>query len=108
MLPDNGFLTIREAWDEFHGPIAQARSYDSRWPFNRNADRRYRRRAEFINIIKARAEKAGQSSDFYLSEFEKKYSGRTINSILEELKREAKGVPPLASLNPEEEPEVQE
>ncbi|KAF8908740.1 hypothetical protein BGZ58_006074, partial [Dissophora ornata] len=63
MLADNGQLTVCQAWDEYHGPIAAARRQDSSWPYTTARRRALQRRQQFIALIKANAEEDGHSTE---------------------------------------------
>lgn len=89
MKPDNGQITVKQAWDEFHGPIAEAKNRDKKWPYTSSRKRAYHRRKQFIELIKGMAED-GQPSEAFLDEVSEKYRGRTINNVLEELKQLSK------------------
>ncbi|KAG0002704.1 hypothetical protein BGZ65_002410 [Modicella reniformis] len=90
MLQDNGLLSIQQVWDEFHGPIQQAISGDSKWPYTESRKKAYRRRREFVDMIKDQAHREHQPFNEVLEVFKKKYENRTINSIREEIKEKAK------------------
>ncbi|KAF9180590.1 hypothetical protein BGZ51_006094 [Haplosporangium sp. Z 767] len=56
MLSDSGeSLTVRQAWDEFHDPIAQAKRMDPAWPYTLLRKKLYSRRRKFINLTKENA-----------------------------------------------------
>lgn len=56
MLPDRGALTVRAAWDEFHGPLSHLRSqgWFSNDPKTKKA---YSRRREFVLLVQEAAER---------------------------------------------------
>ncbi|KAG0206279.1 hypothetical protein BGX31_002819 [Mortierella sp. GBA43] len=87
MAPDNGSLTIRQAWNEYHGPISEAKLADPKWPYTAARSKAYRRRRELITLIEAKAQADGRSIEVVLATLEETYKDRTINSFEEWLRQ---------------------
>ncbi|KAI8606631.1 hypothetical protein EDD21DRAFT_410014 [Dissophora ornata] len=97
MLPDSGLLTVRQAWDEFHGPISHAKEDDRAWPFTTARKRAYTRRRQFIDLIMMEAAERGQSIDDFLDAFTTEKKSSTMNSIRVQLEAKAKAKAQAAS-----------
>ena len=87
MLPDDGRLTIRQAWDEFHGPVAEAIKGDKTWPYTDKRKKGYRRRRQFVQLLKAEAARRKQDVAMFVDQISKEKEGRSINSVFIELKK---------------------
>ena len=85
MHPDKGAWTLKDAWQEYHGPLARAYA-DSHKSWGENQKRQYRRRTELIELIKKKAEREAQTIDSILAC--KDYTGMSINAVKELLKAE--------------------
>ncbi|CAO3565015.1 unnamed protein product [Mortierella alpina] len=90
MLPDDGRLTIRQAWDEFHGPVAEAIKHDRKWPYSDKRKKSYRRRREFIRLLQMEADENGIDITVFVNQLSIEKKGRSINSVLIDMKK-AKG-----------------
>ncbi|KAF9177002.1 hypothetical protein BGZ50_009332 [Haplosporangium sp. Z 11] len=87
MLPGSGgSLTVRQTWDEFHGPIAQAKRIDPAWPYTLPRKKLSNRRRKFINLIKVNA-KGDQSIETVVDAPTVTHKGQSINSILQQLEK---------------------
>lgn len=94
MKEDNGKLTLKEAWDEFFGPISQAKSLDARWPYVAATDRRYRRRAEFVRQVQEEARLCNRECDNVLDELVRKFPKKSVHYVSSQLRsNHDKGVP---------------
>ncbi|KAF9944770.1 hypothetical protein BGZ70_004355, partial [Mortierella alpina] len=90
MLPDDGRLTIRQAWDEFHGPVAEAIKHDKKWPYSDKRKKTYRRRREFIRLLQTEAAEKGIGAMVFVNQISIEKKDRSINSVLLDLKKKAK------------------
>ncbi|KAI7817380.1 hypothetical protein BC939DRAFT_481243 [Gamsiella multidivaricata] len=86
MQSDNGrgHLSARQAWDEYHGPVAEAKRQDSTWASTKARNRAYQRRGQLVKLIMARAEKEKQSIEPILDTLTTSYKGRSINFAREQ------------------------
>ena len=89
MLPDRRALTVRAAWDEFHGPLSHLKrqgylSNDLR------TKKAYSRRREFVSLVQEAAEREKRPVEVLVDEWTERFRGQTINSIREDLKAEQK------------------
>ena len=60
MKADNGSFTVKQAWDEYYGPIALAKQQDAKWPFTPARKKAYRRRHLFMEMIANKAKYEGR------------------------------------------------
>ncbi|KAF9969939.1 hypothetical protein BGZ75_002525, partial [Mortierella antarctica] len=90
MLPDDGRLTIRQAWDEFHGPVAEAIKHDKKWPYSDKRKKSYRRRREFIRLLQTEAAEKGIDITVFVNQLSIEKKSRSINSVLIDMKKKAK------------------
>ncbi|KAH7030280.1 hypothetical protein BKA57DRAFT_226050 [Linnemannia elongata] len=86
MHPDKGAWTLRNAWDEYHGPLARAYT-ESHKSWGENQKRQYRRRTELIEQIRKKAAKEAKPIDSILDCED--YKGMSINAVKELLKAES-------------------
>lgn len=86
MRPDKGAWTLRNAWDEYHGPLARAYA-DSHKTWGENQKRQYRRRTELIELIRKKAASEAKTIDSILAC--KDYTGMSVNAVKELLKTES-------------------
>jgi len=97
MRMDKDGLTIREAYDEYYGPVTRAHAESfSRWSENRK--RQWRRRREFITLIEQKAKREGCTVDSILDATE--YNRLTVNAVKELIK--ADSLKPMATAAREE------
>lgn len=85
MLPDRGALTVRAAWDEFHGPLSQLKS-QGLYSNDAKTKKAYNRRREFVLLVQEAAERENRPVEVLVDEWTNRFRGQTINSIREELK----------------------
>ncbi|KAF9198321.1 hypothetical protein BGZ49_000877 [Haplosporangium sp. Z 27] len=90
MRPDlkNGTLSVREAWNEYHDPIAKARNEDTKWPYTSRRKQYYNRRKRFIELLKRIALKEMKDIDEFVDSISEKYKNSTINAIDKALKEQ--------------------
>ncbi|KFH69369.1 hypothetical protein MVEG_04182 [Podila verticillata NRRL 6337] len=86
MHPDKGTWTLRNAWDEYHGPLARAYA-DSHKSWVETQKRQYRRRTELIELIRKKATREARTIDSLLDSMD--YKGMSINAVKELLKAES-------------------
>ncbi|KAF9202302.1 hypothetical protein BGZ49_007508 [Haplosporangium sp. Z 27] len=84
-LANRGNLTVREAWDEFHGPMTLEKRHGV---MGRAQKKAYSRRELFVDMIKADIKERHLPEDIILDEWTERYRGRTINSIRESILKE--------------------
>ena len=85
MIPDRGALTIRAAWDEFHGPLSYLRS-QGLFSNDLKTKKAYSRRREFVLLLQEAAERENRPVEVLVDEWTERFRGQTINSVREELK----------------------
>ncbi|KAG0345620.1 hypothetical protein BG004_003464 [Podila humilis] len=69
MHPDRGAWTLRDDWNEYHGPLARAYA-DSYKTWAANQRKQYRPRVELIELIRKKATREGRSIDSILDSVE--------------------------------------
>ncbi|KAF9936384.1 hypothetical protein BGZ65_002454 [Modicella reniformis] len=85
MLPDSGSLTVKQAREEFHGPVTKAKAEDRKWPYTEARKKAYNRRREFIDLIKRQAYEERRSIDEVLETLTTKFKNSTILLLLKSL-----------------------
>lgn len=85
MLADRGALTVRAAWDEFHGPLSYLKS-QGLFTSDLKTKKAYSRRREFVLLVQEAAERENRPVEALVDEWTERFRGQTINSIREELK----------------------
>ncbi|KAF9895895.1 hypothetical protein BX616_008598 [Lobosporangium transversale] len=83
---DRGKLTVADAWDEFHGPLAAFKRLNPSWPVNTSDQRAYNRRYELIRLINEAARREGRNPEDIVAEWSQANEGKTINSLLISMK----------------------
>jgi len=90
MLPDRGgVLTVRAAWDEFHGPLSYLRNQGLLLN-DLKTKKAYSRRREFVLLVQEAAEREKRPVEVLVDDWTERFRGQTINSIREELKKTTK------------------
>ncbi|KAG0257631.1 hypothetical protein DFQ27_005021 [Actinomortierella ambigua] len=85
MHPDKFGWTLRNAWEEFHGPVT--RSYaESYKTWSESEKKQYRRRKQLIELIKKKALEEVRTIDSILDVND--YRGMSLNAVRELLKSE--------------------
>ncbi|KAK3805719.1 MAG: hypothetical protein JOS17DRAFT_612678 [Linnemannia elongata] len=85
MIPDRGALTIRAAWDEFHGPLSYLKT-QGLFSNDLKTKKAYSRRREFVLLLQEAAERENRPVEVLVDEWTERFRGQTINSVREELK----------------------
>ncbi|KAF9921924.1 hypothetical protein BGZ67_000179 [Mortierella alpina] len=89
MMRDDGKLTVQKAWDEFHGPIADAKSADKNWPYVESGRRAFRRRRQFVRLVEEIAAEKQQDIKVFV-EFlteDAKSRGLSVNQLFTEMRK---------------------
>lgn len=93
MALDRGYLTLQEAWDEFHGPCKQAKLQDKKWPYTTSRKKLLYRRTKLMELIKERATKNSETPAETIAalttEYTKGKQSPTVNQILNGLVKQS-------------------
>ena len=82
-------LTVRAAWDEFHGPLSYLRNQGLLLN-DLKTKKAYSRRREFVLLVQEAAEREKRPVEVLVDDWTERFRGQTINSIREELKKTTK------------------
>ncbi|KAG0331148.1 hypothetical protein BG005_005886, partial [Podila minutissima] len=85
MHPDKGGWTLRNAWEEYHGPVVCAHA-ESHKTWSESHKKQYNCRTKLIESIKAKALRDVRTIDSILDS--KDYTGMSINAVKELLMAE--------------------
>lgn len=93
MMRDDGKLTVQKAWDEFHGPIADAKSADKNWPYVESGRRAYRRRRQFVRLVEEIAAEKQQDIKVFVEflTIDAKNRGLSVNQLFNEMRKTKDG-----------------
>jgi hypothetical protein len=90
--PKGGALSVREAWDEYHGAVADALRSNPKWPYTSKRRQYLNRRRRFINLVIQIAREENKNINEYVDFLSAgEYKGMTVNKIAEQLGRKDKG-----------------
>lgn len=81
MRADSKQFTIRQMWDEFHGPVSEAKEQDPAWPYTSARSKLFRRRRQMVELLKQMAVYKGQPVEKVIDETSERCEGFTINAI---------------------------
>ncbi|CAO3571403.1 unnamed protein product [Mortierella alpina] len=89
MMRDDGKLTVQKAWDEFYGPIADAKSADKDWPHGESGRRALRRRRQFVRLVEEIAAEKQQDIKAFVEFLTKdaKNRGLSVNQLFNEMRK---------------------
>lgn len=81
MRADSKQFTIQEMWDEFHGPVSEAKKQDPAWPYTSARSKLFRRRRQLVELLKQVAQHKDEPIEKVVNDTSERCEGVTVNVI---------------------------